>query len=372
MKIDTSLPQDEDDPLYGALTYPIFQTSAYLLPKGERFRYSRENNPTVEALAQKISQLENLPAGNAFSSGMAAITTSLLASLRPGNIVLIQRDMFARTFKFITSFLSEFNIKAIVADPGTTGILESLTDDVDLVFVETITNPVLRVNNIKEIAEKCEDSNTKLFVDSTFTTPYNILPGNLGADLVIHSASKYLSGHNDLIAGVLAGSDEIVSGIDDMRRTLGGSIDPHTAFLVMRGIKTLGIRMERINSNAMKLAEALSGTKEIRKTIYPGLESHPDYDVARETLRGSGGVVSIDLGTTAEETLKFIGRLKLIMPANTLGGVTTTVSHPSTMSHRGLTEEERLKAGVTPGLLRISAGIEDFDDILTDIMQALS
>ncbi len=372
MKIESSLPQDEDDPLYGALTFPIYQTSSFQLPKGERFRYSRENNPTVEALSRKVAALENMPSGNSFSSGMAAITTSLLTFLRPGSSVLIQRDLFARTFKFITNYLTEFGIRVTVAEPGTAGLLDKLNTEIDIVFLETITNPVLRVNNIRELAEKCADTGTKMFVDSTFTTPYNLRPGNLGATVVIHSASKFMAGHNDLIAGVLAGWKEEVEKIDLMRRNFGSTIDPNTAFLVMRGIKTLGLRMEKINRNAMKIAESLSSAGKIKRTIYPGLETHPDFETAKSLLRGFGGVVSIDLGVDSGEALKFLGRLKLIRPANTLGGITTTVTHPATMSHRGLSDEEKQKAGITQGLVRISTGIEDPQDLVDDIIQALN
>lgn len=371
MKIDSTIPQDEEDPLYGSLTFPIYQTSSFLLPKGEKYRYSRENNPTVEALSRKIAVLEGFPAGNSFSSGMASITATLLTFLRPGKTIMIQRQLFARSYRFITSYLKELGIKVLIAEPGTDGVVKLLDRSVDMLFLESITNPLLRVNDVAEIAEKCSETGTLFVVDSTFSTPYNLKSGEYGISVALHSASKFISGHNDIIAGVLAGKPELVDKIDLMRRNLGSSMDPHAAFLVMRGLKTLGLRMGRINSSALKVAEQLSELKGIKRVLYPGLDNHPDHDTARKLLKGYGGVVTIDLGTGKEKTLQYLGRLKMIMPANTLGGLTTTVTHPSTMSHRGLSQEEQEKAGITPGMARISVGIEDPEDVLNDLKQAL-
>lgn len=368
---ETEFPQDTDDPLYGSLTFPIYQTSSFTLPKGEKYRYSRENNPTVEALSRRIASLEGFSSGNSFSSGMGAITTTLLAFLRPGDSIIIQRGLFARSYKFITSFLSDFGINVTVTESDTGNLVSALNSSVKMVFIESITNPILRVNDIPLIAEKCSETETLLVVDSTFTTPYNLRGSDSGASVVLHSASKFISGHNDIIAGVLSGKEEFVDKIDLMRRNLGASMDPHTAFLVMRGLKTLALRMSRINSSAMKIAEELSVNKQVSRTIYPGLPDHPDYDIARRILQGNGGVVSFDLGKDVKSAIEFLGRLRLVKPANTLGGITTTITHPSTMSHRGLTDGEKQKAGISPGLLRLSVGIEDTTEIIADLLNAL-
>ncbi len=371
MNSDTEFPQDKEDPSYGSLTFPIFQTSSFSLPKGEKYRYSRENNPTVEVLSNRIAELEGFDAGNSFSSGMGAITTTLLTFLRPGNTILIQRGLFARSYKFITSYLTGFGINVRVADTDTESLIDSMDSGVDMVFIESVTNPVLRVNDIRRISEECERAGSILVVDSTFTTPYNLRASDAGASVSLHSASKFIAGHNDAIAGVLAGKKELVEKIDLMRRNLGSSMDPNTAFLVMRGLKTLALRMSRINSNAMRISEELSGSGNFRDVIYPGLSSHPDHEHAAKLLRGYGGVVAIDLGTDAETALAKLEKLNLVKPANTLGGINTTITHPYTMSHRGLTTEEKKSAGIGTGLLRLSVGIEDPSDILGDLENAL-
>lgn len=371
MNENTEYPKDTEDPLYGSLTFPIYQTSSFELPRGVRYRYSRENNPTVEALSNKIAEMEGYTAGNSFSSGMGAITTTLLAFLRPGSTILIQRGLFARTYKFITSFLAEFGVNVKVSEPGTENLLNLIDDHVDLVFIETLTNPVLRVNDIRAISEKCSDKGSILVNDSTFTTPYNLKNADFGTSVVLHSASKFLSGHNDLIAGVLAGKDDLVEKIDLMRRNLGASLDPHTAFLVMRGIKTLALRMEKINANALKISEELESSGLFGSVIYPGLDTHPDHDIAERILKGYGGVVALDLNCKSRETLNFLSKLKLIKPANTLGGINTTVTHPATMSHRGLTDEEKKLAGIGEGIVRLSVGIEDHNDLIEDLIHAI-
>lgn len=372
MKRSTHTVNESSDPETGALTYPIYQTSAYRLPKGERFRYSRENNPTVEELSRKIALLDCAPAGNAFSSGMGAITSTFLALLEPGSRVLIQRDIFARSYKFATDFLSKWGVKVEVAGPGTDSLLQGLASKPDLTFVEGISNPVLRVVDINRLAEEARKQGSTLVVDSTFSTPFNETPFKEGADLVIHSASKFLAGHNDVIAGVIAGKDDLVSKIDLIRRTMGASLDPHAAFLVLRGLKTLKVRMDAINRSALNIAKVLEGSAGIARAFYPFLESHPDRDLARKILKGGGGVVTFQINGGRPECLSLLSKLKLVMPANTLGGVNSTISHPWTMSHRGLTDRERNLAGITENMLRLSVGLEDPEDIISDILQAMS
>lgn len=371
MKTSTHIVNEEVDPETGALTYPLYQTSAYLLPKGERYRYSRESNPTVEELSRKMARIEECPSGSSFSSGMGAITSTFLSLLEPGSTLLIGRDIFARSFRFSTEFLSKWGVNVEVAEPGTEGVIDGIHEKTDLIFIEGLSNPTLRVNDIEKISRVAKNNNALLAVDSTFTTPVNQKPYLLGADLVLHSASKFLAGHNDVIAGTVLGREELVSKADGMRRTMGASLDPHAAFLVLRGLKTLRVRMDAINKAAMEVAKYLEEKKGVGRVYYPGLKSHPDHDRAVSILEGFGGVVTFEAGENSRDALDFMSRLRLIMPANTLGGVNSTISHPKTMSHRGLSDQERKMAGITDGMLRLSVGLEHFDDLISDIDSAL-
>lgn len=371
MKMSTRFISEEIDPATGAIVYPIYQTSAFLLPMGEKYRYSRESNPTTEQLANKISEIEGTEAGTAFSSGMGAITSTLLSMVVPGSRVLVGRDVFARTYKFITGFLSKWGVKVDIADPGTENIISKIREDTDFILIEGITNPVLRVNDIPKISKRAREAGAILAVDSTFATPVNQKPAKLGADIVIHSASKFISGHNDVIAGVASGKKEHIGKIDEMRRNLGSSLDPHAAFLVLRGLKTLKVRMDAANKSAFIIAKYLEEAKGIKRVFYPGLESHPDHDVARSILNGYGGVVSFEMDGDESGALRLISKLDLITSANTLGGVNSTISHPKTMSHRGLSDEERSSAGISKECLRLSVGLEDTEDLIKDISNAI-
>lgn len=357
--------------LNGSLTFPIYQTSAYQMPLGERYRYSREFNPTVEALSEKIAELEGAESGSSFSSGMGAVTTSLLANLKPGSRLIVQRDMFARTYKFATEFLSSWKVSVMPVDPGTDNLVMEIEKGADVAIFESITNPILRVNDIQRISRAAEASGCRVIVDSTLATPVNEKPLSMGADLVIHSASKFIAGHNDAIAGLVAGKKEMVQPVDDLRRTLGPSLDPNTAFLVLRGIRTLKIRMDAINSSAEKIARSLSENSLVQSVYYPGLKVHPDYSVAREVLRGFGGVISFTVKNGKGNENRFLDHLGLCVPANTLGGAETTMSNPFTMSHRGLSREEKERLGITPDLFRLSVGLEDPEDIIEDLESAI-
>ncbi len=353
------------DPATGSLVFPIYQTSAYRMPDGEKFRYSREANPTVSELGRIISVLEGAEMTSPFSSGMGAITTTLLNVLRPGNTLAVTRDCFARTFRFATDFLARFGVKVIVSSPGTENLLAASRSS-DAIFVESISNPVLRVYDIERLsAEKLESC--KLIVDSTLATPICQKPLKLGADIVIHSLSKFISGHNDIIGGSASGCTELISDIDNLRRTLGASMDPNTAFLTIRGIKTLEIRMDRINSNALKLARTLENDRRFHNVRYPGLTSHPDHAVAKRLLHGFGGVITFDLPNMRGEPARMFRSLRKIEAANTLGGVNTTISHPATMSHRSLSSGERKDVGFSEYTFRLSVGLEDPEEIFEDL-----
>lgn len=241
-----------------------------------------------------------------------------------------------------------------------------------MVFIESMSNPLLKVVDIERLTKICREIGAVLVVDNTIPTPINLRPSELGADIVIHSASKYLGGHNDIIGGVLAGNPELVEEIRERRADLGTIMDPFTAFLVIRGLKTLHIRIQHHNRNAEILAKTLSENKKISRVYYPGLESHPSHKIAKKIMKGFGGIVSIELRTDLEGTLKFMGGLKIAKPAGTFGGPETLISHPATMSHRHYSKEERETLGIGDSLVRISVGLENIEDIVEDIERALS
>ncbi|WP_338603615.1 aminotransferase class I/II-fold pyridoxal phosphate-dependent enzyme [Sulfolobus tengchongensis] len=373
MRDATKSVKEDIDEITGAITTPIYQTTAYLYPEGEKYRYSREANPTVLELAKKIAELENAEIGIAFSSGMGAISTTALSLLKPNNRVLVHRDMFGRSYRFFTDYLRSWGVNVDASFPGSNNIIEmAKSKKYDFVFVESITNPLLRVIDIFELSKVVKEQGGILAVDSTFSTPINQKPLELGADIVIHSASKFLAGHNDVIAGLAAGYSKHLNVVDQMRRTLGTSLDPHAAYLTLRGIKTLKIRMDVINRNAEQIAEFLEGHTKVAKVYYPGLKSHVDYEIAKKVLKGFGGVLSFEVRGNQENALKVMKSLKLIIPAQTLGGVNSVISHPATMSHRTLSLEERKVVGISDSLLRLSVGIEDVNDLIEDLDRALS
>ena len=351
------------------LTYPIYQTSSYIVPEGEKYRYSREYNPTVENLGIKIKEMEGAEDYNVFSSGMGAITTTLLSLSKPGDRILTHLDTFARSYHFIRDFMGKWGIKPDIANPGTENIINGIKKGTGIVFIESVTNPILRVNDISTISEKCHDVGAILVVDSTVPTPYNVKSLKLGADIVVHSSSKFIAGHNNVISGLAAGRNDLMEKIDAMRRTLGTSLDPNSAFLTENGMKTLGIRMEKINSNAMEIATELQKNPEISRVIYPGLSEHPDHEIAKKYMKGYSGIVCFKVKTDPE---KFIGKLEKIVPANTMGGTETVISTPASMSHRSLTSEELNVLGVDSTFMRLSVGIEDPDEIVRDINRALN
>jgi cystathionine gamma-synthase len=351
------------------LTFPIYQTSSYIVPEGEKYRYSREYNPTVENLGIKIKEMEGAEDYNVFSSGMGAITTTLLSLSKPGDRILTHLDTFARSYHFIRDFMGKWGIKPDIANPGTENIINGIKKDTGIVFIESVTNPILRVNDISAISRKCHDVRAILVVDSTVPTPYNIKSLKLGADIVVHSSSKFIAGHNNVISGLAAGRKDLMEKIDAMRRTLGTSLDPNSAFLTENGIKTLGVRMEKINSNAMEIASELQNNLLISKVIYPGLPEHPDHEIAKKYMKGYSGIVCFKVKTEPE---KFIGKLKKIVPANTMGGTETVISTPASMSHRSLTSEELNLLGVDSTFMRLSVGIEEPDEIINDINRALN
>mgnify|MGYP003850566907 CR=1 FL=1 len=374
MRIETKIIHSGEDIIVPEkpLEVPIYLSAGFITPSLARlYLYSRESNPTVDALEGKIAEIEGFGSAAAFSSGMSAISTTLITILKPGSKLVIQKDIFARTVVLARELSNKIGFKLIEVHP------EEVIDTVerqkpDMVFIESMSNPLLKVVDIERLTKICREIGAVLVVDNTIPTPINLRPSELGADIVIHSASKYLGGHNDIIGGVLAGNPELVEEIRERRADLGTIMDPFTAFLVIRGLKTLHIRIQHHNRNAEILAKTLSENKKISRVYYPGLESHPSHKIAKKIMKGFGGIVSIELRTDLEGTLKFMGGLKIAKPAGTFGGPETLISHPATMSHRHYSKEERETLGIGDSLVRISVGLENIEDIVEDIERALS
>ncbi len=333
--------------------------------------YGRMGNPTVAFVENRLAALEGSGRAVLFASGMAAITSFLLTSLQSGDHVVLTRDCYRRTRDFSTTFLKKFGVEVSVVEPEICEIEKALRGSTKMIFTESPTNPYLNVLDIEALGRLGKSSGAITVVDSTFATPINLRAIEYGVDIVIHSATKYLGGHNDLIAGVIAGSAEVVNPVADMRSNLGGICDPNTAFLLERGLKTLALRVERHNSNGQALAEYLESHPKVERVYYPGLASHPHHAIAKQQMHGFGGVVSFEIRGDLELTARFIDRLELPHLTPSLGGVESLVEQVVVMSYWLVPREERLKLGLKDNLVRYSLGIEDIDDIIGDIARAL-
>jgi cystathionine gamma-synthase len=367
-----------------AITTPIHQTSTFWFRDSAELReyqegrlkreeYGRYGNPTWKAVERKICELEGAPEAVLFASGMCAATTLFLALLPAGSHLVVTSDCYRRTRQFIRQYLTRMGVETTVIDPADTRQLaDAIREETALYFTESPTNPYLRVVDVPEAVRVAHASGVKVVIDSTFATPVNHRPLSEGADLVIHSATKYLGGHNDLLAGVVAGGSELVTPIRDAVGVLGGVCDANSAWLLLRGLKTLALRMERHNANALRVARWLEADPRVRRVWYPALESHPDFETARRSLRGAGGVVTFDLEADLEGAIRFTDTCRLPYIAPSFGGVESLVEMPVLMSYWDVEREERLKMGITDSLIRLSCGIEDADDLIADLDQALA
>jgi len=366
-----------------AVTVPIYQTSTYVfrntqelvdfkegrIEKGE---YGRYGNPTTSAAERKVAALEHAEDALLWASGMCAVTSLLLTILRAGQHMIITADSYRRTRQFCDGMLRRLGIDVTVVPPGDPqGIEAAVQANTRLLFSESPTNPYLYVVDLEQIVAIARRHRLRTVIDSTFATPYNQNPLDFGIDLVMHSATKYLGGHNDLLAGVVVGNANIIGALREAQGMLGGITDPNTAYLLVRGLKTFALRMQRHNANGMALARFLEGHAKVRRVYYPGLVSHPSHAVARQQMRGFGGVVSFELDGTLQQTSAFIDALRLPYIAPSLGGVESLIEQPALMSYYELTPEERQRLGIGDSLVRYAAGIEDTDDLLTDVEQAL-
>lgn len=334
--------------------------------------YTRLGNPSVSAAAAKLNALEGAEDGLLFASGMAAISATLHALVRPRQRIVAARDLYGDSFTLLTRELAEYGCEtSLVPIDDLGGWQRELASDASLLYVEALSNPMLRVADLRKLADLAHEAGALAIVDSTFASPFNVQPLAHGFDLVLHSATKFLNGHSDLVAGAVVGQAELVERVRRRAITLGGCLDPHAAFLLERGLKTLGVRMERHNTNALEVARWLDTRADVDSVSYPLLESHPDYRLAKRLLRGGSGLVTARVHGGDERTSHLLRRLRLIHEATSLGGVESLASAPHNTSHLGLSPEERATVGILPGTIRLSIGIEDVDDILADLQQAL-
>ncbi|MBP0973133.1 MAG: aminotransferase class V-fold PLP-dependent enzyme [Oscillospiraceae bacterium] len=364
-----------NDERTGAVNVPIYQTSTYQqdgLGKMRGYEYSRTGNPTREALEALIAELEEGVAGFAFASGMAAIT-AVLSLLHSGDRVLISSNVYGGTFRLLAQVFDHFSISYTIADTTDAAKYEAdITDDVKAVIIESPANPLMTVTDIREIADISHKHDLLVIVDNTFMTPYLQKPLTLGADIVVHSATKYLGGHSDVVAGLaVVNSEELAKKIAFIQNSTGGVLPPFDSFLLIRGIKTLGVRMDRHVDNALKAAEFLQNHKAVKHVYYPGLATDPGYATNQKQAKNGGVMISFELQENYDIE-KFFESLKLVMLAESLGGVESLVCHPSTMTHASIPADIRAKVGITDGLIRLSTGIEDIRDILADLDQAIN
>jgi cystathionine beta-lyase/cystathionine gamma-synthase len=363
----------DGDELTGAVNIPIYQTSTYKqqsLGEFKGYEYSRTGNPTRDALEKLMAELEGGSRGFAFGSGMAAIT-AVLSLFKSGDRVLISDNLYGGTFRVLDKIFSNFNIRyTIIKTSDTQVVRDSIKDDVKAILVETPTNPLMDIADIKKISEVAKEKGILTIVDNTFMTPYFQRPISLGADIVLHSGTKYLGGHSDLVAGIVVVKDETLGEkIHFIQNSTGGVLGPFDSFLLIRGIKTLGVRMDRHNDNAMKIAEFLKGRQEVEKVYYPGLTDHPYHEIHKAQATGFGGMVSFVIKKEYDYK-KFLGSLKVITLAESLGGVESLVCHPASMTHGAIPKEIRDKVGIVDNLVRLSVGIEDVYDIKEDLINA--
>jgi cystathionine gamma-synthase len=371
------------DPSTRALVPPICANAAFAYDDLETWRevalgqapgdiYSRNSNPTTSAFEEKVAALEGAESATSFATGMAAISTALFALLSPGQRAISVRDAYGATYLHFTQILTRFGVACEVCETDDHDAIEAaMGQGCDLLYLESPTNPTLKVLDLARLSARAKDAGAITVVDNTFATPINQSPIALGADLVIHSATKFIGGHGDVLGGVVCGEKDLVARVYRHRELTGPSMDARTAYLMLRSLKTLGLRVQRHNENALTLARFLEKQPEVERVHYPGLESHPGHEIARRQMRGFGGVLSFELKGGFEAVSRFLPRLRYAYMAANLGQVETIVGPPATTSHVELTDEERAAAGVPEGLIRYSVGIEDVDDLRADLRQAL-
>jgi len=365
----------DGDPHTGAVTVPIYLASTYrqeAIGKHKGYEYSRTGNPTRHALEVYMAELEGGERGLAFASGMAALST-ILSLFNKGDHILVGDDVYGGTYRVVTRVFTRLGLEATFVDSSDPAkVAQAVQKNTRAIIIETPTNPLLKVSDIRGIADVAKSKGVLLIVDNTFMTPYWQNPLELGADIVFHSATKYLGGHSDVVAGIVVTKDaQLGEELHYLQNAIGGVLGPQDSWLLLRGLKTLGIRMEEQESNTRALAKWLSERNDIARVIYPGLHSHPQHELAKKQARGFGGMISFDVGSAgrAEEILS---KLQYFTLAESLGAVESLISVPARMTHASIPAERRAELGITDGLIRISVGIEDVQDLIEDLEQALS
>lgn len=360
----------------GAVSFPIFQTAMFRFAGETEYddvKYIRLNNlPNQVVLGQKLADLEGAGAGQVFASGMAAIVTTLLTLLKSGDHLLAHKSLYGGTQEFVHDGLPELGIAATFVDACDPDTWEpALRPETKVFYVESITNPLTAVADFERVLAFAREHGLVTVIDSTFATPCNFRPVELGFDVVVHSASKYLAGHSDLVAGAAAGSAELMERIRHRANHLGGCLDPHACFLLHRSLKTLPLRMERHNENGLAVARFLESHPAVERVHYPGLESHPHHANAEKYFDGCGGMMAIEMAGSADVAAKVVENTRLFMHAASLGGVESLISRPAATSHLGLSPEQLQAAGISEGTIRLSVGIEDVGDLIADLEQGI-
>ncbi len=355
----------------GGVNSPVYTSTSYAYLDMDDTVYPRYFNiPNARGIGKKLAALEQAQAGMVFSSGMAAISTILFTFLKAGDHAVFQTGLYGGTYNFVSRELEPFGIEFDIAKNNTIPTLEGLIKpNTKLIYIESPSNPLLLITDIKSVAMLAKKYKVLTVIDNTFASPVNQTPVSLGIDIVMHSATKYLGGHSDICAGAVACSREHLDRIRKMALSLGGSLNAQTIYLLERSMKTLALRVEQQNRNAGQVAEWLSAQDAIRRVYYPGLNDHPGHEIAKRQMKGFGGMLSFELKSA--DPVQFQEKLKLIKPSVSLGGVDSIICSPALTSHRHLSVEERAREGITDGLLRLSAGIEDTDDIIRDLEQAM-
>jgi len=363
------------------LATPIYQTSTFEVTDNEQqlrathtdMFYTRYGNPTNTVAEAAIAELEGADAALLFSSGMNAITTSILALVKSGDHIVAQRDIYGGVTKFLTQWLPKLGVETTFVDSTDYDQhARAIRPNTKLLHLESPTNPTLRVVDLRRAAEIAKRNNLITIIDSTFATPINTRPVEFGIDLVMHSGTKYFGGHHDIICGIIAGRRDLIEKIHETRTTLGGSMDPFAAWLLLRGIKTLAVRVQRQNDNALRVAQFLAQHSKVRRVHYPFLDGHPQRTIAMQQMKGGGGMVSFEVDGSGEDARRLSEALHLFTLAPSLGGVDSLVSIPVLTSHAMISPDQRQKMGITEQLIRLSVGIENADDLIADLEQALA
>jgi len=363
------------DPSTGAVMTPVFLTSTYVqegLGKNKGYEYSRVSNPTRTALEKNIAALENAKEGMAFGSGMAA-EDAIFRMLNPGDHCIVTNDVYGGTYRIGKMVLENYGLQFDFVDTTVIdNVVKAFKPNTKMIFVETPTNPTMKITDLKAIAKFAKERKIISVVDNTFATPYLQRPLDLGIDVVLHSVTKYLNGHSDMLGGFVGTSHpKVIERLRFLQKATGGIMSPFDAWLCLRGTKTLAVRMRQHCESAMTIAQWLDGQKKIKKVNYPGLPHHPQHGLAKKQMSGFGGMISFDLGSLANAK-KFLKAVRICALAESLGGVETLISHPATMTHASVPKADRVRNGVTDGLVRISVGIEDVEDLIGDLKQALA